>query len=301
MKKILATTAIALVMANGAFAESHMNADGTPKDTATSTDTTAAPADGSTSTDTTAAPADGAESTDTTEAPADGSMSTDSATSTDTTMAPADGAASTDSATSTDSTMAPADGTAATDGAASTDGTMTTDSATAPADSSTGMATDSASSAPSMTMDGYETVMNADVTTDELTGTKVYGPDEDEVGEIGDLVVGEEGKITDVIVDVGGFLGLGEKPVSIAFDSVQIMKQTDGDDMRAYVSMTEDQLKELPKYESPNDAAAMDAATTDSTTMDSTATDSSTMEAAPADGTATDAAPADGTAPAANN
>ncbi len=29
------------------------------------------------------------------------------------------------------------------------------------------------------------------------------------------------------------------------------MKQNDGDDMRAYVSMTEEQLKELPEYEAP--------------------------------------------------
>ncbi|MBU2360070.1 MAG: PRC-barrel domain-containing protein, partial [Alphaproteobacteria bacterium] len=208
MKKILATTAIALVMANGAFAESHMNADGTPKDAATSTDTMAPAADGTTSTDT---------------------------------MAPA-----ADSTTSTD-TMAPA-----------ADSTMTTDTTTAPADTSTGMAMDSTATAPTMTMDGYDTVMNADVTTDALTGTEVYGPDDKEVGEIGDLVMGTDGTVTDVIVDVGGFLGLGEKPVSIAFDSVQIMKKTDSDDMRAYVSMTEDQLKELPKYEAPADAAATD-------------------------------------------
>ncbi|WP_237060831.1 PRC-barrel domain-containing protein [Loktanella sp. M215] len=224
MKKILATTAIALVMANGAFAESHMNADGTPKDAATSTDTMAPAADSTTSTD----------------------------------------------------TMAPA-----------ADSTMTTDTTTAPADTSTGMAMDSTATAPTMTMDGYDTVMNADVTTDALTGTEVYGPDDKEVGEIGDLVMGADGTVTDVIVDVGGFLGLGEKPVSIAFDSVQIMKQTDGDDMRAYVSMTEDQLKELPKYEAPADAAATDTmpAATDGT-------------APAADGTAP---AADGTAPAANN
>lgn len=214
MKHILATTAIALVMANGAFAESHVAADGTTTD---------------------------------------GTMTTDAPT--------------------TDGTIAPAsDGMAAPDAAA--DDTMTTDSATTD-NATTGDTTITESTtmdmgmdtAPTMTMDGYSTLMNADVTAEELTGTKVYGPDEDEVGEIGDLVIADDGTVSDVIVDVGGFLGLGEKAVSIAFDSVQLLKETDGDDMRAYVGMTEDQLKELPKYEPMADAG------TDMPTSDAPATE----------------------------
>ena len=238
MKRFLATTAIALVIANGAIAENHVAADGTATD---STMTTDAPA-----TDTTAAPEAS------TETSTDGAMATEPA---------ADGSMADTTATEM------SDPTAATD---TTSNTM----------ESAGM-TDTAM-APTMTMDGYETLMNADITSDELTGTAVYGPDDNKVGDIGDLVIAEDGSVTDVIVDVGGFLGLGEKPVSIAFDSVQLLKQTDGDDLRAYVGMTEDQLKELPKYEPMAEA---DAATTDAPAADAPATDAPAADAPAADAT----------------
>ena len=253
MKTFLATTAIALVMANGAFAESHVNADGTSTDTTMSTDsttTTGAPADTTTSTDantttstdantTTSTDAGATQSTDTgaaaTQEPA-AEAATDSTTSTDTTMSadPAADPAMTDSMTNTTATEM-------TDQTGVTDATSTTDAMAATTDLT----------APAKMMDGYTTIANMDVTAEELTGVEVYGTDDSRVGEIGDLVVGSDGMITEVIVDVGGFLGMGEKPVALAFNSVQIMKQTDGTDMRAYVSMTEAQLKDLPKYEAP--------------------------------------------------
>ncbi|MBU0780397.1 PRC-barrel domain-containing protein [Loktanella salsilacus] len=210
MKRFLATTAIALVVANGAFAESHVAADGTATDGAM---TTEAPA----TTDGTLAP----EATTDTMAPTDEAMPAEEM--------PAD--------TMTETTTEEM-----TDTMSDTDATSTNMES---ADTMDG------AGAPMMEKDGYTTAVNADVTAEELTGLDIYGPNDEEVGEISDLIIAEDGTVTDVIVDVGGFLGLGEKPVSIAYDDVQLMKQTDGDDMRAYVSMTEEQLEELPQYEAP--------------------------------------------------
>ncbi|MFT6536043.1 MAG: sporulation protein YlmC with PRC-barrel domain [Loktanella salsilacus] len=210
MKRFLATTAIALVVANGAFAESHVAADGTATDGAM---TTEAPA----TTDSTLAP----EATTDTMAPTDEAMPAEEM--------PAD--------TMTETTTEEM-----TDTMSDTDATSTNMES---ADTMDG------AGAPMMEKDGYTTAVNADVTAEELTGLDIYGPNDEEVGEISDLIIAEDGTVTDVIVDVGGFLGLGEKPVSIAYDDVQLMKQTDGDDMRAYVSMTEEQLEELPQYEAP--------------------------------------------------
>ncbi|SEN06283.1 PRC-barrel domain-containing protein [Loktanella fryxellensis] len=225
MKKFLATTALALVVANGAFAQT---------DT-TTTDTTE-PA-------TTDAPM--------TDAPAADGMATD---------APmTDEPAADGMATDAPMTEAPA-----ADGMA-TDDAMATDPAMA-----------DAAAAPVMAMDGYDTLVNMDVTAEELTGVAVYGTDDNKVGDIGDLVVGTDGTITEVIVDVGGFLGLGAKPVAIAYDSIQLMRQVDGTDMRGYVSMTQEQFEGMPAYEAPMDAAADaadDAAMSDPMTDDAVVTD----------------------------
>ena len=54
---------------------------------------------------------------------------------------------------------------------------------------------------------------------EELVGTTVYGANDENVGGIGDIALTQDGKVDAVIIDVGGFLGVGEKPVAVGFDS----------------------------------------------------------------------------------
>ena len=48
----------------------------------------------------------------------------------------------------------------------------------------------------------------------------VYDPGDNKIGEIMDVLVDREGKATALIIGVGGFLGMGEKDVSVPFNSV---------------------------------------------------------------------------------
>jgi hypothetical protein len=48
-----------------------------------------------------------------------------------------------------------------------------------------------------------------------------------------------------VIVDVGGFLGIGAKPVVL--DIAQLSRRGDSEDL--HTSMTREQLEALPRYE----------------------------------------------------
>src|SRR6266436_4889636 len=48
----------------------------------------------------------------------------------------------------------------------------------------------------------------------------VYDPSENKIGEISDVLVDKDGKISAFIVSVGGFLGMGEKHVAVPFDNV---------------------------------------------------------------------------------
>jgi sporulation protein YlmC with PRC-barrel domain len=49
----------------------------------------------------------------------------------------------------------------------------------------------------------------------------VYDPTDNKIGEIMDVLVDRDGKISSLIVGVGGFLGMGEKDVAVPFDSVR--------------------------------------------------------------------------------
>jgi PRC-barrel domain len=97
-----------------------------------------------------------------------------------------------------------------------------------------------------MTVDGYTAVDTAGISAEQLQGVRVYGPNDEDLGEIAEFVLDDAGAPAQVIVDVGGFLGIGEKPVAIDVTALQMMQETDGDTLRAYVQMTRQELESLP-------------------------------------------------------
>ena len=101
--------------------------------------------------------------------------------------------------------------------------------------------------APMMEREGYTQVANTEMTTDDLTGARVYGANDEDIGEIGELILSDDNMLDKAIIDVGGFLGLGEKPVAVEMDDVTILRGEN--DIRVYVNATEEQLTEMPAYE----------------------------------------------------
>jgi len=55
----------------------------------------------------------------------------------------------------------------------------------------------------------------------KLVGINVYGPNNEKVGDINEVLVDRTGKAEAVVIGVGGFLGIGEKDVALPFDQVQ--------------------------------------------------------------------------------
>jgi sporulation protein YlmC with PRC-barrel domain len=129
---------------------------------------------------------------------------------------------------------APADGTATETADADTD---TTADATAAADADADtMAEDSA-------------IINADgsLNASKLIGLDVQSTEDKKVGDIGEVVLGKDGSVEGVVVDVGGFLGIAEHPVLLDWKDVTLANQ-DGND-RAIVNLTKEKLEQMPAYE----------------------------------------------------
>ena len=55
----------------------------------------------------------------------------------------------------------------------------------------------------------------------------VYDHADNKVGTVDDVLIDKQGKITALIVGVGGFLGVGQKDVSEPFNRVQMTKKND--------------------------------------------------------------------------
>jgi sporulation protein YlmC with PRC-barrel domain len=91
-------------------------------------------------------------------------------------------------------------------------------------------------------------VQMTDVSAKELDGTTVYGADDVKVGEIGDAVLTPDGQVDAVIIDVGGFLGIGSKPVAVGMDTFRVMADKDGKKY-LYTEFTKEQLEAHPAYD----------------------------------------------------
>ena len=55
----------------------------------------------------------------------------------------------------------------------------------------------------------------------------VYDPKQNKIGDVDDVLVDQSGKITGLVIGVGGFLGAGEKDVIVPFTAVKSSKKDD--------------------------------------------------------------------------
>ncbi|PWJ87947.1 PRC-barrel domain protein [Mesorhizobium loti] len=86
------------------------------------------------------------------------------------------------------------------------------------------------------------------IRAEDLIGTTVYGADDANVGKIGDVVLTGDKKIDAVIIDVGGFLGIGAKEVAVGFEKLKFMTDKDGNKY-LYTNFTKDQLTAQTAYD----------------------------------------------------
>jgi len=87
----------------------------------------------------------------------------------------------------------------------------------------------------------------AKATSQDLVGTTVYGAEDANLGEISNVVMSGD-KVDSVVIDVGGFLGMGEKPVAVGMDNLAFLTDKDGKKY-LYTTFTKDQLEAQPAYD----------------------------------------------------
>ncbi|HEY9013113.1 MAG TPA: PRC-barrel domain-containing protein [Devosia sp.] len=169
-----------------------------------------------------------------------------------TTTAPADpNAPATDTAATTAPAPAADPNAPATDTAAATpapadqtDQTATgavgsTDNAMAPAAGATTM--------DRLNREGLTEFDETQLTAEELIGTNVYGTNDEHIGTIGDLALNEDGSVDAIIIDFGGFLGIGTKPVAVAFENLDFL--ADPNNNRSLVlPITREQMDAAPAF-----------------------------------------------------
>jgi len=156
-----------------------------------------------------------------------------------------------------------------TDGAPNT-GTSGSGSSDTDASGSTTTPSDSGASTGDSASDSAAAESTPDASAGEsfkakLQGKSVYNENDEKVGDIKDLVMSSDNKVTHVILGVGGFVGVGEHPVAIPIDEIN-----ESGDKLTLQGYTKDQLKEMPAYEYPKEAPAPAPATSPTAPMGAT-------------------------------
>jgi hypothetical protein len=91
----------------------------------------------------------------------------------------------------------------------------------------------------------HQPLAATELTGANLLGAVIYGPDDEKVGSVSHLH--GSGPSAQVVVDVGGFLGMGAKPVAVPVSQLNFMRSDDGT-IHATTSLTKDDAKALPEH-----------------------------------------------------
>lgn len=102
-----------------------------------------------------------------------------------------------------------------------------------------------------LTTGAYAATTTSAVPTESWTVTNyykqtVYDPKESKIGDVDDVLVDKSGKVTGLVIGVGGFLGAGEKDVIVPFTAVKTSKKSDK--WWLTLDQTKDDLKTAPGF-----------------------------------------------------
>ena len=92
----------------------------------------------------------------------------------------------------------------------------------------------------------FYNVHPADIRASKLMGADVYNLNNEEIGEVSDLIINDGKKIQGVVVSVGGFLGIGDSHIAVDPQSITL-QEYDGGTVRVVLNTTKEDLKNAPK------------------------------------------------------
>jgi len=79
-----------------------------------------------------------------------------------------------------------------------------------------------------------------------LRGAIVHDRQGAEIGQVDDVVLGDDGRVASVVVEVGGYVGIGSHVVSVDARHLAVRHEDAG--TRVVLGMTRDELRRLPAY-----------------------------------------------------
>ncbi|MFD2816728.1 PRC-barrel domain-containing protein [Paracoccus aerius] len=74
----------------------------------------------------------------------------------------------------------------------------------------------------------YDELYTNGISVEDMIGSDVKGPTGDDIGDVENVLFGQDGQVLSVVAEVGGFFELGDTHVNIPWDMVEASKWDDG-------------------------------------------------------------------------
>ena len=110
----------------------------------------------------------------------------------------------------------------------------------------------------------FYAVKPADVRVSKLIGATVYNVNNENIGDIEDLILDDGKTLRAVVIGVGGFLGIGEHDVAVEPNALMITRNNDNDDdVRIVLNTTKENLKNAPAVKFDKDSRKQASSSSD--------------------------------------
>lgn len=81
----------------------------------------------------------------------------------------------------------------------------------------------------------------------KLIGVKVINAAGETIGDINNLLIDKEHRVAAVAIGVGGYLGMGERHVAVAFNALQLTRDAN-EQPQVHVNLTKEQIVAMPEW-----------------------------------------------------
>ena len=107
-------------------------------------------------------------------------------------------------------------------------------------------------------------IMPGQIRVTQMDGARVYDRQNQNIGDVKDIILDKEGKVDAVVLNVGAFLGVGGKYVALPMRDIKV--DFDKDNKPHFtVDMTKDQLKAAQAFDLDEKKASTGSSTTTGT------------------------------------
>jgi hypothetical protein len=96
--------------------------------------------------------------------------------------------------------------------------------------------------------DRFVTIANNDELSSKVVGLDIYNDKNQDIGQIKDIALSQNGQTQAYVLSVGGFLGMGEHYVAVNPSAVKVTYSDSDKKWHASMNATTDQLKAAPEF-----------------------------------------------------